>query len=123
MLATALKAQGCEYAFGVVGIPIIEVGYALQGQGVRYIGMRNEQAASYAAGAIGYMTGRPGVCLAVSGPGMYQCSAGGAGCVVVVATRPQHSWYLWGSCGPSPAFPSAPPQVLSTRWLAWRTLG
>jgi 2-hydroxyacyl-CoA lyase 1 len=38
--------------------------------------MRNEQAASYAAGAIGYLTGTPGLCLCVSGPGVVHGLAG-----------------------------------------------
>lgn len=42
----------------------------MQAVGIKYIGMRNEQSASYAAGIIGYLTGRPGACLAVSGPGI-----------------------------------------------------
>jgi 2-hydroxyacyl-CoA lyase 1 len=32
--------------------------------------MRNEQAASYAAQAYGYLTGRPGACIVVTGPGV-----------------------------------------------------
>lgn len=35
----------------------------------QFFGFRNEQAASYAAGAVGYLTGYPGACLVVSGPG------------------------------------------------------
>jgi hypothetical protein len=34
--------------------------------------MRNEQAASRAAQAVGYLTGRPGAWLTVSGPGVVQ---------------------------------------------------
>ena len=34
------------------------------------------QGASYAAGAVGYFTGRPGACLTVSGPGMIHGVAG-----------------------------------------------
>jgi 2-hydroxyacyl-CoA lyase 1 len=71
VLAQALKDQGVEYMFGVVGIPVIEFGMACQQVGIKYYGMRNEQAASYAAGAVGYMTGRPGGCLCVSGPGLF----------------------------------------------------
>ena len=41
-----------------------------QKAGIKYIGMRNEQAASYAAQAAGYLTGRPQACLVVSGPGV-----------------------------------------------------
>lgn len=42
---------------------------ALQAAGLKYIGMRNEQSACYAAQAIGYLTQKPGVCLVVPGPG------------------------------------------------------
>lgn len=76
VIARALKAQGIEFAFGVVGIPVIEVAQAFQREGVAYVGCRNEQAASYAASAVGYMTGRPGVCLCVSGPGLVHAMAG-----------------------------------------------
>uniref|UniRef100_A0A671UPY8 2-hydroxyacyl-CoA lyase n=1 Tax=Sparus aurata TaxID=8175 RepID=A0A671UPY8_SPAAU len=44
--------------FGIVGVPIIEVAMAAQAAGIRYVGMRNEQAACYAASAVGYLTGR-----------------------------------------------------------------
>uniref|UniRef100_A0A8C2N969 Thiamine pyrophosphate enzyme N-terminal TPP-binding domain-containing protein n=1 Tax=Capra hircus TaxID=9925 RepID=A0A8C2N969_CAPHI len=59
-----------NYMFGIVGIPVTEIALAAQEVGIRYIGMRNEQAACYAASAVGYLTGRPGVCLVVSGPGL-----------------------------------------------------
>ena len=35
-----------EYLFGIVGIPIVEVVYSAQAAGVKYIGMRNQQAVS-----------------------------------------------------------------------------
>lgn len=46
LLASALKSQGVEYMFGVVGIPVIEIAGAAQAEGIKYIGMRNEQAVS-----------------------------------------------------------------------------
>ena len=62
--------------FGVVGIPIVEVGLAAQAIGLKYYGFRNEQSASCtsdrrllvltfldAAGAHGYLTQRPGTFL------------------------------------------------------------
>ncbi|XP_072944586.1 2-hydroxyacyl-CoA lyase 1 isoform X2 [Epargyreus clarus] len=76
ILAESLKRQGVEYVFGIVGIPVIETAMAFQAAGLKYIGMRNEQAACYAAQAIGYLTGKPGVCLAVSGPGLLHCIGG-----------------------------------------------
>ena len=44
LLASSLKSQGVEYMFGVVGIPVIEIAGAAQAEGIKYIGMRNEQA-------------------------------------------------------------------------------
>lgn len=38
------ELQGVEYVFGIVGFPVIEVGVAVQQAGIKYIGMRNEQA-------------------------------------------------------------------------------
>ena len=70
ILARALKDQGVEYMFGIVGFPVHPIANAAQKVGIKFIGCRNEQAASYAAGAVGYMTGRPGACLVVSGPGV-----------------------------------------------------
>lgn len=49
---------------------------AMQAAGLKYIGMRNEQSACYAAQAIGYLTGTPGVCLVVSGPGLLHVCGG-----------------------------------------------
>ena len=76
VIAEALAHHGVEYMFGVVGIPVVEVAIAAQNAGIHYIGMRNEQAAAYAAQAIGYLTGKPGVCLVVSGPGLLHTFGG-----------------------------------------------
>jgi len=58
LLASALKTQGVEYMFGVVGIPVIEIAGAAQAEGIKYIGMRNEQAvrnsASLVPSSLGY---------------------------------------------------------------------
>ena len=76
IVARSLKQQGVEYMFGIVGIPVIPIAVMAQREGIKFFGFRNEQAASYAAAAVGYMTGRPGVCLGVSGPGMVHGIAG-----------------------------------------------
>ncbi|KAF7708471.1 2-hydroxyacyl-CoA lyase 1 [Silurus meridionalis] len=76
LIAESLKAQNVEYMFGIVGVPIIEVAMAAQAAGIKYVGMRNEQAACYAASAIGYLTGHPAVCLVVSGPGLIHALGG-----------------------------------------------
>src|SRR5437588_11158827 len=79
-----------------------KVAEAIISEGIRFVGFRNEQSLSYAASAygifilinlylilhcylilliysvryIGYLTGRPGVCLVVSGPGVVHALAG-----------------------------------------------
>ena len=76
LMARSLKQQGVDYMFGIVGFPVQPIAAAAQKVGITYIGMRNEQAASYAAQAAGYLTGRPGACLTVSGPGVVHGLAG-----------------------------------------------
>ncbi|XP_040289497.1 2-hydroxyacyl-CoA lyase 1 [Bufo bufo] len=76
IIAEALVAQDVKYMFGIVGIPVIEVAVAAQVAGIKYVGMRNEQAACYAASAVGYLTGRPAACLVVSGPGLIHALGG-----------------------------------------------
>jgi 2-hydroxyacyl-CoA lyase 1 len=76
ILARALKQQGVDFLFGVVGFPVTPIASAAIEAGIEFIGMRNEQAASYAAQAAGYFTGRPQGCLVVSGPGIVHALAG-----------------------------------------------
>lgn len=76
LIATTLKNQGVEVLFGIVGIPVVEVAEACVAAGIRFIGFRNEQSAAYAASIYGYLSGRPGVCLSVGGPGVVHALAG-----------------------------------------------
>ena len=76
IIARSLKDQGVDYMFGVIGFPVASIAVAAQREGIQYLGFRNEQSAGYAAGAVGYMTGRPGCLLTVSGPGMVHGIAG-----------------------------------------------
>jgi 2-hydroxyacyl-CoA lyase 1 len=85
LIARSLKQQGINHLFGVVGFPVGPIAAAAQKEGVNYIGMRNEQAASYAAQAYGYLTGRPGACIVVTGPGVVHGLAG-------LANAQQNCW-------------------------------
>ncbi|MPZ22740.1 MAG: oxalyl-CoA decarboxylase [Dehalococcoidia bacterium] len=76
LIARSLKQQGVDYMFGVVGVPVIPIAFAAQREGIKYYGMRHEQSAAYSAQAVGYLTGRPGACLVVSGPGMTNAISG-----------------------------------------------
>ena len=64
--------------FGLAGGPIVEVmGYGPQ-YGVRPIGVRHEQAATFAATAYGYVRNEVGVAVLAAGPGRHQWSHGRA---------------------------------------------
>jgi len=76
LIARCLKQHGVEFCFGIVGVPVFGIAAAMQKEGIKYVGTRHEQTAAYAAGAIGYLTGRPGACLTVSGPGMTNAISG-----------------------------------------------
>ena len=69
LLVNALKKNGVETIFGVVGIPVTDLARYAQKAGIRYIGFRHEQSAGHAAAISGYLTRKPGICLTVSAPG------------------------------------------------------
>jgi 2-hydroxyacyl-CoA lyase 1 len=69
IIARSLATQGLKTMYGVVGIPVSGIATAAQKEGIHYYGMRHEMPATYAAQATGYMTGRPGAAIVVSGPG------------------------------------------------------
>jgi thiamine pyrophosphate-dependent acetolactate synthase large subunit-like protein/nitrite reductase/ring-hydroxylating ferredoxin subunit len=73
VLVETLVAWGVDTVFGMVGHSNLGFAEALRraeerGE-LRYIGIRHEGAASFAAGAYGKLTGRPAACLAIAGPG------------------------------------------------------
>lgn len=65
----ALRKQGVETVFGYPGGAIMPVYDALYDGGVEHILCRHEQGAAMAAIGYARASGRPGVCLATSGPG------------------------------------------------------
>ena len=97
LMARSLKQQGVNFMYGVVGFPVQPIAAAAQEIGIKYIGMRNEQSASYAAQAAGYLTGRPGACLTVSGPGVIHGLAG-------LANAQQNCWPMIMIGGASPSY-------------------
>ena len=73
VIVETLVAWGVEVVFGMVGHSNLGFADALrraEARGeLRYIGIRHEGAASFAASAYGKLTGRPAACLAIAGPG------------------------------------------------------
>ncbi|KAG6779138.1 hypothetical protein NC652_011023 [Populus alba x Populus x berolinensis] len=76
LAAKSLAAYGITHMFGVVGIPVTSFANRAVAAGIRFIAFHNEQSAGYAASAYGYLTGRPGILLTVSGPGCVHGLAG-----------------------------------------------
>jgi acetolactate synthase I/II/III large subunit len=75
-IVDVLTAQGVQYIFGVPGAKIDAVYDALVDGGPRLVVCRHEQNAAFMAGAIGRLTGTPGVVLVTSGPGTTNLATG-----------------------------------------------
>jgi thiamine pyrophosphate-dependent acetolactate synthase large subunit-like protein len=69
VLAQALRSQGVDTMFYLMGGPMLETEAACIKLGMRAIDHRHEQAASFAAHAYTRVMRRPGVCMGCSGPG------------------------------------------------------
>ncbi len=66
----ALKAEGVEHVFGLVGSHVLEIYDALADEpSIRHITVKHETTASGMADAYGRLTGKPGVVLVTAGPG------------------------------------------------------
>jgi acetolactate synthase-1/2/3 large subunit len=69
-VVAGLENAGVEYMFGVTGGAIMPVYDALyEHEDITHITMAHEQGAAHAADAYGIVSGKPGVCMATSGPG------------------------------------------------------
>jgi len=73
VVVETLVAWGVDTVFGMVGHSNLGLADALRRAeergDLRYVGIRHEGAASFAASAYGKLTGRPAACLAIAGPG------------------------------------------------------
>lgn len=68
--------QGVTHIFGVPGAKIDSVFNALVDSSIKTVVCRHEQNASFIAGGIGRMTGKAGVAIATSGPGISNLTTG-----------------------------------------------
>lgn len=69
-IVEALRAEGVEYIFGLVGSHVLEIYDALADTpAIRHITVKHETTASGMADAYGRLTGKPGVVLVTAGPG------------------------------------------------------
>src|SRR6266481_7362717 len=76
VLAQALRSQGADRMFYLMGGPMLETEAACIKLGIRAIDTRHEQAAALAAHAWTRVTRRPGVAMGCSGPGAINLATG-----------------------------------------------
>ncbi|MEM2937219.1 MAG: biosynthetic-type acetolactate synthase large subunit [Candidatus Bathyarchaeia archaeon] len=68
-LVESLKRQNVKVIFGIIGGAIMPVYDALYDSDIRHILSRHEQCAAHAADGYARACGKPGICMATSGPG------------------------------------------------------
>jgi acetolactate synthase I/II/III large subunit len=68
-LVRSLEQQGVDVVFGLPGGAILPAYDPLRSSSLRHVLVRHEQGAGHAASGYAWATGRPGVCIATSGPG------------------------------------------------------
>jgi acetolactate synthase I/II/III large subunit len=70
LVVRSLEAHGVSHVFGIPGAKIDAVFNALDDSRIKTVVCRHEQNAAFIAGGIGRMTGKAGVAIATSGPGV-----------------------------------------------------
>ena len=70
LIALALKNEGVDTVFGIIDGSYLGLNFGLRKHGIRLVTPRHEACAVHMAGAYARLTGRLGVCLASSGPGV-----------------------------------------------------
>jgi acetolactate synthase-1/2/3 large subunit len=99
ILARALRKQGVDTMFYLMGGPMMDAELSCIKEGIRSIDVRHEQAAAMMAQAWGRVTNRVGVCMAASGPGTVNLATGVA--------------HAWADATPLLAVGGAAPMTLS----------
>ncbi len=70
VVVDSLAANGVDVVFGIPGTHSLPIYRHLGPSGIRHITPRHEQGAGYAADGYARSSGRPGVCLVTTGPGV-----------------------------------------------------
>src|ERR1700683_162973 len=76
IVVETLEAHGVTHVFGVPGAKIDKVFDRLLDSSIETVVCRHEQNAAFIAGGIGRMTGKAGVAIATSGPGVSNLTTG-----------------------------------------------
>lgn len=76
LIVRNLEAHGTKYVFGIPGAKIDRLFEALEESPIETIAVRHEQNAAFIAAGIGRITGKAGVALVTSGPGVSNLATG-----------------------------------------------
>jgi acetolactate synthase I/II/III large subunit len=76
LVVRTLELHGVTHVFGIPGAKIDTVFNALVDTKIEIVTTRHEQNAAFIAGGVGRMTGKAGVCIATSGPGVANLTTG-----------------------------------------------
>lgn len=69
-IVKALEAYGVDTVFGIPGVHNLELYRGLSGSKIKHILTRHEQGAGFMAYGYAALSGKPGVCFVISGPGL-----------------------------------------------------
>ena len=70
VLVQLLEAYGVEVVFGIPGVHTVELYRGLPATRIRHVTPRHEQGAGFMADGYARVSGKPGVCFIITGPGM-----------------------------------------------------
>lgn len=70
VLIDILEANGVDTVFGIPGVHTVELYRGLAGSKIRHVTPRHEQGAAFMADGYARVSGKPGVCLLITGPGL-----------------------------------------------------
>ncbi|HMG84151.1 MAG TPA: acetolactate synthase AlsS [Terracidiphilus sp.] len=76
VVVESLERHGVTHVFGIPGAKIDKVFDTLKSSSIKTVVCRHEQNAAFIAGGIGRLTGRAGVAIATSGPGVSNLTTG-----------------------------------------------
>jgi acetolactate synthase I/II/III large subunit len=69
-LIELVQRSGVTTVFGIPGVHTLELYRGIDGSGLRHVAPRHEQGAAFMADGYARVTGRPGVCVLIGGPGL-----------------------------------------------------
>jgi thiamine pyrophosphate-dependent acetolactate synthase large subunit-like protein len=119
VIVETLEARGTKHVFGVSGAKIDKVFDRLLDSSIQTVVCRHEQNAAFIAGGIGRMTGKAGVALVTSGPGVSNLVTG----LATANTEGDPVVALGGAVAVADRLKSLHQSLDSNRRLGWRCLG